>query len=187
MMIKQLTRLAFLITSVLMTNAVGAAPSVAGLAGTSWVLIQYSARQSPCVPAIGTHAPTFKFGTEGSVSGNTGCNSFGGSYAEATGEITFSSLIRTLMACADPAINTQEGVIMSVLNGVNGKVTFILAGDQLTLSTPAGILVFAAANSRPTPGMPPTGNPDSWWWLLLLFVPLAVGLGISLRRLQSVG
>jgi heat shock protein HslJ len=188
-MIKHLALLAFLILSTTITGSRAstvAATSSTGLAGTNWVLTQYSAHQSPWVPAVGTHAPTLKFGTDGTVSGNGGCNSFGGTYTEATGEITFSPLIRTLMACADPAVNTQEGVIMSVLTGVNGKVTFTLAGDQLTLSTPSGILVFAASNGQGTPGMPPTGNASSGWLLaLLLIVVLAAVLGVGLRRLHS--
>jgi heat shock protein HslJ len=186
MMIKQLALLAFLILSTPITGSTVATPTSTGLAGTDWVLTQYSAHQSPWVPAVGTHAPTLKFGTDGTVSGNGGCNSFGGTYTEATGEITLSPLIRTLMACADPAVNTQEGVIMSVLTGVNGKVTFTLAGDQLTLSTPSGILVFAASNGQGTPGMPPTGNASSGWLLaLLLIVVLAAVLGVGLRRLHS--
>lgn len=188
-MIKQIALLAFLILSTAITASPGstvATLSSTGLAGTSWVLTQYSAHQSPWVPAVGTHAHTLKFGTDGTVSGNGGCNSFGGTYTEATGEITFSPLIRTLMACADPAVNTQEGVIMGVLTGVNGKVTFTLAGDQLTLSTRSGILVFAAANGRSTPGMPPTGNSSTGWLLvLLLIVALAALLGVGLRRLHS--
>lgn len=186
MMIKQLALLAFLILSTAITGSTFAAPSSTGLAGTSWVLTQYSAHQSPWVPAVGTHAPTIKFGTDGTVSGNGGCNSFGGTYTEAPGELTLSPLIRTLMACADPAVNTQEGVVMSVLAGENGKVTFTLAGDQLTLSTPSGILVFAAANGQITPGMPPTGSSTlGWLFVLLLLVALAAVLGVGLRRLHS--
>ena len=185
MMIKQIALLAFLILSTALTGSTAATPST-GLAGISWMLTQYSAHQSPWVPAVGTHAPTLKFGTDGTVSGNGGCNSFGGTYTEAPGELTLSPLIRTLMACADPAVNTQEGVVMSVLTGVNGKVTFVLTGAQLTLSTPSGILVFAAANGQSTPGMPPTGNSSvAWVLVLLLIVALAALLGVGLRRLHS--
>jgi len=189
MMIKHLALLAFLILSTATTNSPAptvATPTSTGLSGTNWVLTQYSAHQSSWVPAVGTHAPTLKFGIDGTISGNGGCNSFGGTYTEAPGELTLSPLIRTLMACADPAVNTQEGVVMSVLAGVNGKVTFTLAGDQLTLSIPSGILVFGPANSPIKPGMPPTGNSTiGWLLLLLLIVALAAVLGVGLRRLHS--
>ena len=188
-MIKQFAFVAFLILSTAITGSTGstaATPTSTDLAGTSWVLTQYSSHQSPWVPAVGPHAPSLKFGTDGTVSGNGGCNSFGGTYTEAPGELTLSPLIRTLMACADPAVNTQEGVVMSVLVGENGKVTLTLAGDQLTLSTAsAGILVFAAANGQGTPGMPPTGSSSVRWLLILLsIVALAALLGVGLRRLH---
>ena len=92
------------------------------LKGTSWEL--YAISKHP--PIDGSHI-TLKF-EDGQVSGNSGCNSFGGDYKVNGDKIEFGMMMSTLMACADPAMMDQETSFMQML----GKAQrFELADDQL--------------------------------------------------------
>jgi putative lipoprotein len=167
-------------------------PTGAGsLAGTSWVLTEKAAQGAAPVPAIGEQRPTLLFGSDGGVSGNSGCNSYGGTYEEAGNRVTFSPLVSTLRACLDPDLNAQEQLMYRVMNG---QVAFTKDGNKLTLSAPAGMLVFAAATAGPIErgGMGPVGMPGTGagspapgrtlLLLLLLLASLAIGFGAGLRR-----
>ena len=65
------------------------------------------------------HRPTLEFKVE-EVSGNTGCNHYGGSYQIQGDTIRFEDLNNTEMACQDPAgIMEQEQVYMELLRTAN--------------------------------------------------------------------
>jgi heat shock protein HslJ len=66
----------------------------------------------------------------GEAGGSTGCNSFGGHYELAGDRIRFSRMVSTLMACDDPAINTQEAAFLRMLESADRAVA---VGDDLTL------------------------------------------------------
>jgi heat shock protein HslJ len=51
----------------------------------------------------------------GQVSGNGGCNSYGGEYHVNGDKIEIGMLMSTLMACADPAMMEQETTFMGAL------------------------------------------------------------------------
>ncbi|HST06362.1 MAG TPA: META domain-containing protein [Chloroflexia bacterium] len=152
------------------------------LAGTSWELTQYAVQKSAFVPAVGEHHPTIMFSNDGYVGGNAGCNSYGGPYTQSGDQLNIGTLISTLRACLDQGVTDQEHLILSVLSG---DVAATVSGNQLTLSSPAGTLVFAAAASQPngpgTPGMPQTGLPDAGWPLLLAGATILVALGLVVR------
>ena len=181
---RQLTVLTFLVLSAGLPLAASAAQSARTLAGSRWVLTQYAVQRSAFVSAVGEQRPTLVFGTDGRVSGTTGCNSFGGPYSEAGGRLTIGPVVSTLRACVDNNLARQEQVMLGVMNG--NAIASTWEGNTLTLSAPAGMLVFAAANvqtEEPAPsGMPRTGVPTPGWpSLLLLLAPFAVGLGLGLR------
>ena len=89
---------------------------------------------------------TVSFGEDGRVGGFAGCNSFGGSFKEMNGTLTFGDLISTMMGCVDPAISAQESAVHAILRGkatltAGPDGTLILTGEngkKLTL-TPAGL------------------------------------------------
>jgi heat shock protein HslJ len=181
-MIKRLTTLVFLLLGAALPLAAGAAPLADSLAGSSWVLTEYAVQRAAPLPAVGEQPPTLVFGTDGTVSGNTGCNGFGGEYSE-TGDhqLTFGPIISTLRACEDPDIHAQEQLILRVLDG---EVVYTHDEDTLTISAPAGMLVYAAEPG--SVGMPRTGEPTLGWLLLLLaLAPLVVGLVIRLRHKEQ--
>jgi heat shock protein HslJ len=68
--------------------------------------------------------------------GSTGCNQMGGTAAvdEDGGTITFSDVIATKMACEDDRMALEK----AVLSVLDGKVTYKLKADRLTLSHPRG-------------------------------------------------
>ena len=183
-MVRQLTVLTFLVIGAGLPLAASAPQSARTLAGTRWALTQYSVQRSALVPAVGEQRPTLVFGTDGRVSGTTGCNSYSGPYSEAGGQLTIGPLVSTLRACVDANLARQEQVMLGVMNG--NALASTWEGNTLTLSAPAGMLVFAAANAQieePAPAeMPRTGGPTPGWSsFLLLLAPLAVGLGLGLR------
>jgi len=75
----------------------------------------------------------------GKLGGNSGCNSYGGTYGLEGSTITLKGLTNTEMACADGAKMKQEGDFLSAL----AQATRVeRKGDRLTLEGPGGKLVF---------------------------------------------
>ncbi len=69
---------------------------VAPLIGT-WKLSAYGPKETP-TPAVTGAEATLTFAPNGSVTGNGGCNSLGGTYKVDDNKITFSEITSTLMA-----------------------------------------------------------------------------------------
>lgn len=66
----------------------------------------------------------------GEVSGDSGCNSFGGAYEAGRRSISMGPFRATLKACADPALQAQEQQFLAALELA---ATFRVTGDQLEL------------------------------------------------------
>jgi len=66
----------------------------------------------------------------GQVSGNGGCNSYGGEYRVNGDKLELGMLMSTLMACADPAMMEQETIFMQALGDAQG---FEIVGGQLQM------------------------------------------------------
>jgi heat shock protein HslJ len=108
----------------------------ASLTGTDWRLTSLMSDVSSSDGAVssvpaGVDA-TLLFGEDGRVNGSTGCNSINGSYRVEGDQITFSQLATTLMACE----GARGEVESSVLQVLDGSVTFAIDGDQLTVTQP---------------------------------------------------
>jgi len=78
---------------------------------------------------------TLRFGADGNVAGNDGCNSLGGSFKVDGGRLSFDpNLASTMMACAEP-IMEQAGKFGEAL----GKTaSFSIAGNRLSLCDNVG-------------------------------------------------
>src|SRR5262245_12764668 len=107
------------------------------LAGTSWRAISVAG----AVPVQGRE-PTLTFADEKQVNGNTGCNGFFGGYAYGDGEIEFSGVGMTLMACED-SVNAVEAAYTQALNAAT--TVAIDEGGQLLLGGSGGDVLFAPA------------------------------------------
>ena len=112
----------------------------ATLAGT-WKLTAYGPKDSPS-PAVPDAEAMISFGNDGTVGGNGGCNSLGGTYEVDGKEIEFSEITSTLMAC-DDARMAQEGTVTQVLSGT---AEYAIDGNTLTLTNEDTVLVFTSAN-----------------------------------------
>jgi heat shock protein HslJ len=116
------------------------------LAGTFWRLTEYGTPGELQAP-IDQYQPTLSI-AEGSLSGSTGCNTYGGEYRIEETTMTFGALAQTERACLEDGVMQQESRYMELLRNVE---SFALADDTLTLTAPDGVLVY-------TRGDPPRGT-----------------------------
>lgn len=89
-------------------------------------------------PVVSGHEPTATFSAT-EVSGTTGCNSYGGSYATADGVIIFGPMRMTLMACIGP-IGEVEGRFTAAMAGATAAA--IDEQGHLIIDGTAGSIVF---------------------------------------------
>ena len=122
-----------LVCSGLVVTACAGCGAFVDVKGTSWKLVSYGPVEKQIQAAAGIQT-SLDFGTNGMVSGNMGCNSFGGNFELKNGKLVFSQMISTLMACQGPQMD-QEGAALKVLNGT---VSFKVEGDTLTIYDASG-------------------------------------------------
>lgn len=80
--------------------------------------------------------PTLSFTDEGVVSGEGGCNGFGGTYTtDESNGIVLTGITATLIACEDEAVMTQEAAL---LDGLQKTTLYLISGNTLTLTDDAG-------------------------------------------------
>ena len=112
----------------LVLSACSAGTSTPDLSDTNWKLEAYGPANDP-IPAADGIETSLKFGADGQVSGNLGCNGFGGEYTQDGAQITFDAMMSTMMACPEAQMS-QETISLSILFGT---VDFRLDGDKLTI------------------------------------------------------
>jgi heat shock protein HslJ len=112
-------------------------PDETGLTGKVWELTQIENTADGTVEAPATDVvPTLEFTEDGKISGNGGCNGFGGLYATAEGnKVTFTEIISTLMACDNTDIETVY------FNGLNEAESYAFDGDMLKITASGGAVV----------------------------------------------
>ena len=128
----------FLITLVLLalTACSPASPDISG----EWKLVSYGNAASPMlsIPNVET---SIKF-EDGQLSGNVGCNRFGGAYELKGDKINFSRIMSTRMFCEE--ISVQEQGVLSVISD-NLYLQLQLNGDALTIMSTDGSTVINLA------------------------------------------
>lgn len=102
----------------------------------SWRLVSYGdpASLTPAAPDVDT---SIIFDEEGQMSGNVGCNGFGGEYSINGDSIVFGQVMSTLMFCEGPA-GDQETAILGVLQDA---ASHAVDGDTLTITSADGSAV----------------------------------------------
>jgi heat shock protein HslJ len=108
------------------------------LSGTSWNVISYNnGKQAVTSVIIGTSL-TADFGSNGSLSGNSGCNSYSGAYKLNGSQITVGPLASTKKFCNDPAgVMDQESQYLAALQSA---ASYMVEGNTLELRTQDGAL-----------------------------------------------
>jgi heat shock protein HslJ len=99
-----------------------------------WQLVSYGPTSGQITAAPIDFNTFIDFGEDGELTGNVGCNSFGGDYEVKGNQIIFGSIISTLMACEEP-IGSQEA---AVLKTFTGTASYTLSGDTLTITSEDG-------------------------------------------------
>jgi heat shock protein HslJ len=93
----------------------------------------------------GVAVPSIRFGSDGRLGGNTGCNSAGAAYAVEGDRLTISSMFTTKRACADPAGNEIERKFVAALERTR---RFRIAGGELELLDDGGTVLARFAYRR---------------------------------------
>ena len=111
------------------------------LTGTSWNVTGINNGNQGVESVAAGAAVTLVFGTDGSVSGSGGCNTYTGSVAISGDAITFGPLASTQMAC-DQAVMTQETQFFAALGA---SKSFKVSGSTLTMRDTGGATQVTAA------------------------------------------
>ena len=98
-----------------------------------WTLISYglSSEQIAAVPDVEAY---IEFDSEGRMTGNVGCNGFGGAYEVDGDKINFNPIESTLMFC-EGLVGEQELVTLATLQEMT---SFELDGNMLTITSADG-------------------------------------------------
>lgn len=103
------------------------------LEGTSWQVISYNNGKQAVVSVVAGSELTADFGTDGRLTGSTGCNNYNGEYKVDGNKITIGPLASTMMFCNDPAgVMDQETQFLAALQSA---ATYKLEGNRLELRT----------------------------------------------------
>lgn len=107
----------------------GSSESIQG----EWKLVSHGSgsNQISAVADVGT---SIEFDAEGRMSGNVGCNNFGGNYTVDGDTIKFSPIMSTEMFCEGP-IGGQESAVLSVLQETT---SFVINGNMMTITSSNG-------------------------------------------------
>jgi heat shock protein HslJ len=112
-------------------------PGISTLAGTSWQATGINNGKEAIVSEVGTEQVTAVFGTDGTLSGSGGCNTYSGPYTTSgTDQITIGALASTRMACPEPAMAIEQ-MYFAALGTV---ATYQVDGTTLTLRDANGAM-----------------------------------------------
>lgn len=89
------------------TGAFRGGGSIAGLAASEWQLRDFAGEPVVAEAWIG-------FKADGKALGQGGCNRFTGGYTEAPGELSFTPLAATRMACPEPMMKTETALFTAL-------------------------------------------------------------------------
>lgn len=115
------------------------------LANITWHLEMYRSSSGSNVPVIPTTNVTALFGSDGSMAGSAGCNSYTGTYTTSgPNGISVGPLATTRMFCGDPGVMDQETAYLTLLRTV---MSYEVTEDgMLNLMNSAGtpVLVYSS-------------------------------------------
>ena len=109
-------------------------PSILG----TWKLTAYGPADSP-TPAVPDAEASLAFNSDGTVTGNGGCNGLGGDYKVNGDQITFGPIMSTLMACDGPRMEQEDAVHQVMTETAN----FQIGGNTLTITNQDLVLIFS--------------------------------------------
>ena len=113
-----------------------AASSSNALPGTSWIVIGYNNGKQAVVSTMAGTDLTAKFGTDGMLTGNSGCNDYTATYKIDGDKISIGPAATTRKAC-EQAVMDQETQYLAALSTA---ATYKIDGSKLELRTADGAL-----------------------------------------------
>ncbi len=126
------------------------------LTGTDWVLEGYSTGGDAVSSVIAGTTITATFSPDGNITGNAGCNHYGGQYLLNGTNLSVSSLFSTLMYCEKPeGVMEQEARYLGLLENV---ISYKVEGDRLVLLDAAGTDLLFFVQAEEVPAAPLTGT-----------------------------
>lgn len=108
------------------------------LSGTQWRLTELNGS----VPLETAEPIALNFTSADQAGGNSGCNSYSGSYRIAGSNVSFGALVSTERACLDQGMMTQEAALYQALSAVTA---YELRNDQLILMDSTGTVTLRFA------------------------------------------
>lgn len=117
---------------ILMLTLIACSPAKPDISG-EWKLASYGDAASP-TPALPDVETSIKF-ENGQMSGNVGCNGFGGEYELNGDQITFNGIMSTMMFCE--ATSAQEQGVLGAFSD-NAALQLQVNGDTLTITSTDG-------------------------------------------------
>jgi heat shock protein HslJ len=96
------------------------------LAMTSWTLVSYGELGAEAQVIDGTEV-TLEFQDDTLAAGLGGCNSFGAQYEATNGDISFTEIVSTLIACEEEGVMEQEEAYFQALE--NAKEFELMDGE----------------------------------------------------------
>jgi len=130
------------------------------LTGTDWVLEGYNTGGDAVSSVIAGTTITAEFAPDGRVTGNAGCNHYGGNYTADGANLSISSVYSTLMYCSEPeGVMDQEARYLRLLANVT---SYRVEGDRLVLTDEADTDLLFFVQAEELPPLPLSGTR----WLL---------------------
>ena len=105
------------------------------LVGREWKLVWVE--EFPTMPS-GVATPTVNFGSDGRLSGNTGCNSASAPYTVEGDQLSIGALITTKRACIEPAGQQLE---QAYVRAIEATRRYRIEGGELQLLNDGGTVV----------------------------------------------
>lgn len=105
-------------------------PGLSSLAGTSWQATGINNGAEAVVSQGGTENVTATFGTDGTITGSGGCNTYNGTFTTSgADQITITDVASTMKACPEPAMQIEQQYFAALGNAA----TYQIEGSTLTL------------------------------------------------------
>jgi len=141
------------------------------LAGTTWDVLSYNNGKQAVTSVLADTTITIEFGEDGTISGNSSCNSYSGSYKVTGKQIEIGPLASTMMYCAEPTgLMDQETQYLAALQtatayGVEGTTLELRTSDEAL-----AVQALASSAFTPTPEAAVPGDSIEeiiWQWTTL--------------------
>jgi heat shock protein HslJ len=123
------------ITALFVVAACTSAGDIGSLQNRDWTLTWVEGFTT--LPSAAA-TPTIRFGSDGRLGGNTGCNSAGAAYTVQGDRLDIEALMATKRACLDPRGNDLE---RAYINAVERMTRYRIAGGELQLLDDAGTVL----------------------------------------------